>query len=112
MPAAPLEFIHEFMYVFILEKEKKFAPFTTLRFLHLMLIGTLIKLVFITWLKCYSMYIKQILFVRFCFPERNYCDIVCFHDEIKKGIFNQHYTVLRRYVRFLFPWGLAFCNAT
>lgn len=65
MPAAPLEFIHEFMYVFILEKEKKFAPFTTLRFLHLMLIGTLIKLVFITWLKCYSMYIKQILFVRF-----------------------------------------------
>lgn len=26
MPAAPLEFIHEFMYVFILEKEKKICP--------------------------------------------------------------------------------------
>lgn len=82
--------IHSWIYVCINTRKEKKLPHsrTTLRFLHLMLIGTLIKFVFITWLKCYSIYIKNILFVsRFCFPERCYCDIVCFQDEIKKRDF-------------------------
>lgn len=73
--------IHSWIYVCINTRKEKKLPHsrTTLRFLHLKLIGTLIKFVFITWLKCYSIYIKNILFVsRFCFPERCYCDIVCF----------------------------------
>lgn len=108
--------IHSWIYVCINTRKEKKLPHsrTTLRFLHLMLIGTLIKFVFITWLKCYSIYIKkyplceQVLFSRevllwYCLLSR---------WNLKKGIFNQHYTVLRWYVRFFFPWGLAFCNAT
>lgn len=107
--------VHSWIYVCINTREEKKLPHsrTTLRFLHLMLIGTLIKFVFITWLKCYSIYIKNILFVsRFCFQRGVTVILFAFKMKLKKGIFNQHYTVLRWYVRFFFPWGLAFCNAT